>query len=377
MRPHFVTPAALLAPLLLLAGCASFTAAPATAIWDSAALTGSVHGGQQPIAGAAIALIAPGTTGYGSVGTVLTSTTTDANGNFNLPRPYTCPAGNSLTYLLATGGNAGAGANAAIAEAAVLGPCSSLTAATFISISEVTTAAAAYVLAPFAAVPARATAIGTSTGNALGLANAVGTAANLANTASGRAHVTADLVGIVPPTTQLNTLADILAACINQGTASAATGTTTGACTTLFNASTPGSGIAPTDTFQAALNIALHPSANIPALFGLVTANAPYQPTLTAAPADFTLALGFNGGAITQGSGEIAVAIDASGNAWITTGFFSSSVHSLTEISPAGVYLSGSSVSSSSGFGNSLLTNPVGLAIDQNGGRPRRQQRRQ
>ncbi len=250
-------PAALLAPLLLLAGCASFTAAPGTAIpgtviSDSAALTGSVHGGQQPVAGATIALIAPGTTGYGSAGTVLTSTTTDANGNFSLPRPYTCPAGNSLTYLLATGGNAGAGANAAIAEAAVLGPCSSLTAATFISISEITTVAAAYVLAPFAATPASATAIGTSTGNALGLANAVGTAANLANTASGRARVTADLVGIVPPTTQLNTLADILAACINQGTASASTGTTTGACTTLFNASTPGSGIAPTDTFQAA-----------------------------------------------------------------------------------------------------------------------------
>ena len=367
MRLISFAPAGFLAPVFLLAGCAGFTAAPGTVTSEIAALTGSVHGGQQPIAGALIALIAPGATGYGSAGTVLTSTTTDANGNFTLPRPYTCPSGNGLTYLLATGGNAGGGTNAAIAEAAVLGPCSSLTAATFISLSEVTTAAAAYVLAPFAATPASATAIGTSTGNALGLANAVGSAANLANSTTGRARITADLVGIVPPTTQLNTLADILAACINQGTAPSSTGTSTGACATLFTAATPTSGTAPTDTFQAALNIALHPSSNIPALYGLVTANAPYQPTLTAAPADFTLALGFNGGAITQGSGEIAVAIDASGNAWVTTGFYSSSVHSLTEISPAGVFLSGSTVSASSGFGNALLTNPVGLAIDQNG----------
>jgi streptogramin lyase len=330
---------------------------------EVAALSGAVHGGQQPVTGALVSLIAPGTTGYGSAGSVIVTTTTDLNGNFTLPRPYTCPANSGLVYLLATGGNAGAGPNPSIAEAAIVGPCSALTANTYVSISEVTTVAAAYALAPFATVSTLGTSIGTSATNLQGLTNAAGAAGNLANITTGAAHVTGDFAGIVPPTSELNTIADILSTCVNQGTT---LGVPT-SCASLFSDTTPSGGVAPVDTFQAAINLAKNPALNNTALFNLVTANAPFQPTLSKAPGDFTVALGFNGGAINQNGGTICVVIDAAGNAWITTGYPGTATHVLTEISPTGSYLSGATVSPTTGFGSSVLNSPVGLVIDGSG----------
>jgi len=349
---------AVLAPLV---GCGVVQNVGAPVV-SEAAISGKLHGGQQPVAGALVQLIAPGTTGYGVAGSVITFTTSGPDGSFTLPRPYTCPTDSGLVYILATGGDAGAGLNTAIAEAAIVGRCSDLTASTFVNISEVTTVAAAYALAPFATVTGTAT-IGTSATNLQGLYNAAGPANNLASVASGFAHATGDFPGIVLPTAEINTLADILAACINQGTVNVATGT----CATLFTAATPPLGTAPADTFAAAIDIALHPGNHTATLFGLVTAAAPFQPTLPTTPADFSVALGFNGGGITLGGGTIGVAIDAAGNAWITTGVANANVHSLTEISPAGVYLSGATVAASTGFDSSVLSGPIGLSIDQSG----------
>ena len=379
VRPR-TTPAialGLLAPLLALAGCAGFHSASTAVAPAAATISGAIHGGQQPVAGATVTLVAAGTSGYGSSPTVLASTTTDGGGGFSLSY-NTCPANNGLVYLLGTGGDAGAGNNPALAEAVIIGPCSAYASVSYVNITEVTTVAAAYALAPFYSpagnIPAiaspspRVTApsgsIGTSATNIQGLNNAVGAANNLANPTTGYARTTADLTGIVPPTSEINTLADILSACVNQGIPVS----NTGACATLFSASTFSGSAAPTDTFEAALNIAQHPAANVSTLFGLATANAPFQPTLTAQPTDFSVALGFNGGAIASanGNGATAVAIDASGNAWITTGF-DSVVHTLTEIAPSGAYLSGSTVADTTGFGSTVLNQPAGVAIDQNG----------
>ena len=148
-----------------LSGCgAALTSVPGPVL-NSDAISGKVHGGQQPISGATVFLMIPGTSGYGSTGSVLVSTTTDANGLFTLPRPYICPVNSGLVYILATGGNAGGGTNANIAVAAVVGPCSGLTSSMFVNVNEVTTVAAAYALAPFATVTAGSTAIGTSATN--------------------------------------------------------------------------------------------------------------------------------------------------------------------------------------------------------------------
>jgi hypothetical protein len=347
---------------LTLTGCAGMAVSPANPV-ELEVVHGAVHGGQQPVSGAAVSLIAPGTTGYGSVGSVLAATVSASDGSFTLPNPVACPVNNPLVYLLATGGNAGAGTNAFLAEAAVVGPCSSINTSSFFNISEVTTVAAAYTLAPFATVTTGVTSIGTSSTNAQGLANAYGAASNLVNLATGYAHVTSDLTGIVPPTAELNTLADILSTCVNQGTSIAPSN----GCATLFADTTPSGGAAPTDTFQAAINLAKNPALNNASLFGLVTASAPYQPTLTSAPGDFTVALGYNGGAITTANGTICVVIDVSGNAWITTGFPGSTTHVLTEITPAGAYPGGSAVAATSGFGSSALSSPIGVVIDASG----------
>jgi len=113
-----------LAGLAALSGCGvQNVAAP---VVSEAAISGKIHGGQQPVAGAVVQLIAPGTGAYGVAGSVIASTVSGADGSFTIPRPYTCSANSGLVYVLATGGDAGAGPNPAVAEAAIVGPCSAL-----------------------------------------------------------------------------------------------------------------------------------------------------------------------------------------------------------------------------------------------------------
>ncbi len=248
----------------VLAGCSAMTSITPTA--DVPALQGIVHGGQQPVSGATIQLIVAGTTGYGSVGTVLLlHVTTTSHGNFTLtlPQPSSCPANSGLVYMLATGGNPGAGTNSALAEASILGPCSGLTSLTFISINEVTTVAAAYTLAPFASLSPGITNIGTSSTNLTGLYNAAAAAGILASLTTGQAPAANSITGVVVPTAEMNTLANILASCINTNVGTVPSTT----CASLFTAATPPGGTAPTDTFQAAIDIALNPGNNVATCF--------------------------------------------------------------------------------------------------------------
>jgi hypothetical protein len=270
-----------------LTGCGANISTGSSAASGGAGVSGMVHGGQQPVMGAAVTLYAPGLTGYGSAPTVLATTTTGAGGAFTLPS-YTCPTTNDiLTYITSVGGDSGSGSNSALKLVAVLGPCSSLSSSTFVFISEATTVAAAYTLAPFAALSGSTTTIGTSAGNLLGLKNVLGPANNLANTTTGYAHGVSDFANMVLPYAEINTLADILAACVNtNGSISASA-----ACGMLFAYATPPGGGAPNDTFQAALDIALNPGNNAAALYTLSNAAAPFQPTLTAAPGDFAVAI--------------------------------------------------------------------------------------
>ena len=121
--------------------------------------------------------------------------------------------------------------------------------------------------------------------------------------------------------------------------------------------------MAPTDTFQAAIDIALNPGNNASALFGLATPSAPFQPTLTTAPGDFALGIVYNGGIIAASNGAQGIDIDAAGNAWVgVLGSGASSVTSgLLEISPTGV------VSPSSGAYLNTLSYPVVVAINGGG----------
>ena len=116
---------------------------------DSPAMAGRAMGGQQPVAGATISVIAMGTSGYGSTGTILASVTTDSGGNFSFaPGAYTCPQSDTPVYLLGIGGDSGAGENSSVVLGAGLGTCASGKNA-FVIMNEVTTVGLAFTLAHF------------------------------------------------------------------------------------------------------------------------------------------------------------------------------------------------------------------------------------
>ena len=349
--------------MLALTGCGigPITTGP-TPGGQVSGLSGVVHGGQSPVTGSVVQLMAPSTVDYANTPSVLASTTSDSHGNFTLPA-YTCPVPDQLVYLEATGGNPGTGSNSAIDEIALLGNCSTLSSQTHVFLSELTTVAGAYALAPFAISSGiLGTGIGTKPTNLTGLNNAFGPANNLISFSNGYANSSTSTM--VLPTQLLNTLGNILSACVNSS------GPASTPCSTLF-ADTTVNGVPPVNTFQAALNIALHPGANVSGatgLYSLASANPPFQPAMTSptAPNDFTLAIGYTNPGIAA-CGTIDVAIDSRGNAWISDFYTASpcsgsAVTGLIEISPAGVFLS-----PANGFGTSVLTPSVGIGVDQNG----------
>ncbi len=320
-------------------------------------MKGVIHGGQNPVGNSKVSLMAVGTGGYG-VGETELSTTTSApvTGLFTLPS-HVCPTPDSLVYVEAVGGDSGTGSNDAIHLAAVLGKCSTVSAATEVDIDEVTTVAAAYALAPFAKLATiNGLHIGTSATNITGLNNVAGPANNLVDYTSGLARGTTDVPGIVLPTPLINTLADILAACVNTGSSGSAP------CLKL-DTNTTANGFVPSDTFEAAISIAQNPGANVANLLTLSSATAPFQPTIPAAlpPQDFTVAIGYNGSGIAT-YGAIDVAIDSVGNAWITTFNTTPTLTGLIEITPTGEYPGGAH-----GYGTDLLAPSVGIDVDQGG----------
>jgi hypothetical protein len=352
---HWITKAlapALACAAVALSGCGvarvSTPSIPVTV--PGSALHGAIHGGQQPVSGATIQLYAANTTGgYGSNSApLLTSTVlSDGNGAFNITGDYTCPAPGSLVYLVATGGNPGLGStNANLALMAALGPCGNLTASTLINVNELTTIASVYPLAPFMK---SLSAVGTSSGNLQGLSNAFATVNNLVNTGSGTLPGPTLPANAVLPGTELNTLADIIAACVNSGGGVANDGSV---CGTLFLLTSSG-GTAPTDTIGAALNIARSPGKNVTTLIGLSSAVAPFQPTLLAA-SDFTVSIKYKSAGLQSPS---AAAVDAAGNLWVTN----SGNNTISVLNPAGTPVTGSP------FSGGGLSTPSGVAIDAAG----------
>ena len=389
-----VGPVVAVCSLVLLAGCSGGVVgglnemgsqnAPGVA---GAKLTGVVHGGQNPISGAHVYLFAAaagasgaGAAAYGgsgiaastsnaSVSLLNTAVTghsdslgayvlTGSDGSFTISGDYTCTAGQQV-YLYALGGDPGlgTGANAAAGLMAALGSCptggnflSGTSSISYIVVNEVSTVAAAYAMAGFAT---DATHVGSS-GTALaltGIANGFANAANLETIGTGVALATTPTsAGSEVPQAEINTLANILASCVNSnGTGSA--------CSTLFaNAESAGtSGTVATDTATAAINIAHNPGSGIAALYGLASGTPPFGPTLTAQPGEFSISLTFTRGGLNNPFG---IAIDGTGAVWVAN----YRGNSITELSSSGAFLSGSS-----GYTGGGLNYPDGIAIDGSG----------
>jgi sugar lactone lactonase YvrE len=252
------------------------------------ALAGRVIGGQQPVSGSTIQLWAVGTTGDGSSATALLSPAvpSDANGNFSITGLFTCPSSSSLVYITATGGNpglSGGSSNPNLTMLTPLGQCGNLSNSTSVIINELTTVAAVGNLAPYMNSYA---AVGSSTAHASQLSSAFALINEFANSSNGQTPGPTLPAGYYASTVEINTLGDILAACVNSAGGVAGDGT---ACGTLFSLSTPSGGPAPTETIGAALQIFKNPTAISSALLNLVSANPPYQPTLSSAPASWGL----------------------------------------------------------------------------------------
>ena len=257
------------------------------------------HGGQQPIVGAHVYLFAFKTTGPGSApisllhGSGVTTdssgngyVTTDTNGDFDVAGLYAsyCPASTSSIYFQLVDGNPGSGTNTAVnLVTAIPVTCSALSSAPAIMINELTTVAAAWELKPYATVATNSFA--TSVGNVQELANAISIANNLVSAYSGSASTTTPDSIFSIPTQTINTLGDILAACVNT-VASSAT------CLNLFSAATPPGGTEPTNTLQAAIDIAQNPTQNVGTLFNLLSATPPWPNALSNAPASWNLTYG-------------------------------------------------------------------------------------
>lgn len=250
---------------------------------NEAGLQGRVHGGQQPIAGAAVQLYAVGQNGPASAATPLLASAaqTGDKGQFSLSG-YTCPSPMRAVYLVATGGNPGlySTTNPSIALMTALGPCGQLDQARTVTINEVTTVSAVWALAPYMQGYAS---VGADASSGTSFAAAWEGAAQMADIATGAAPGTGSANTV--PVTKINSLANILASCVNSSGGRAGDGSV---CGQLFAASTA-DGITPADTVAAALNMERHPAQGVARLFDLAGAVIPFEPQLASAPADWGL----------------------------------------------------------------------------------------
>jgi hypothetical protein len=326
--------------LSTLAGCGIGTiAAPSPTVIP--AISGVVHGGATPIVGATITLYVTSNsaTAYGSGATSIGTATTSSTGSFTVSPTATaalCPAG-SQAYLTSAGGYEGSvttALNTNVLLVAALGDCANLIPAAnvHIVINEATTVAAAYALSGFSTTTAGTSnnsydgnstvptanigapvmnnsAVGSITPTApAGLAHAFLNSAALVpyatgypnfttNTATYSGNLNTTITGTIS-TTLLNTLADIMQACVDTVSTPSSLSTS---CNTLFTNTKSLGGNTPTNTFQAMVNLARNPypgAAAMTALYGLIAGSGDaFLPYLPAAPNDWSIAIYYTTGA--------------------------------------------------------------------------------
>jgi len=380
------------------------------------ALAGKVLVGSQPVSGASVELFVAGNTGYGSASTPLVisnggdSVTTASDGSFAIPEGYSCPSLNSLLYLVALGGQPGGPqgpTNPQLGLMTAIGPCSDLPSSSTVSlvVNEVTTVAAAHALAPF--IAADYAHIGSSSANYNngpnpsnatnfnnGLANAFAAVNNLVDITLGTARSITPAGNGTPPQAEINTLADAVNTCTATQGGAPGDGS---ACDAFFRASNvnpPGGGVsttenAPTSVLQAVIEVAQVPStlALTTAVSGTplydLVANPSYTPVFSpnltdcgppcniGGPYDWSFAISYTGGGLNgQGlapSQSSSMAIDASGNVWISNRHTSS----VSELNSLGAALSpfgtGITPDEGGGFVGGGLDSPQKIAIDPYG----------
>jgi len=313
-------------------GGSADSSATLTVSAPNATFSGTVMDGGNPIAGASVTVYAS------SSGAALGSGLSGSSGQFSFS--IVNPGGSAILYAVAAGGSSGQTANPAIKLLSVLGPGESYSSSSSFVINELGTVASVWPLAQFL------DANGALSGPAASLAIAAATAANLADVDSGTPAAAIQSAPNTPD--QIDTLANLLAACV------ASSGSASSECAGLFANSTAPGAAAPADTLAAALSIALHPGANVAALYALAGGSTAYSPALTTAPTDWTVSLNFSGGGLSE---PTQVALDARGNVWVAN--YNSAV---AEFAP-----NGAAISPAQGYTGGGLEVSFGIAIDGQG----------
>ncbi len=280
-------------------------------------ISGTVMSGSTvPVGASSVTLFQAGS-GPGIGASALGSSSADSGADFSISPASTPPPG-AVLYLVASGGNAGGGANSAIELMAIIG---SVNASTSVTINELTTIAAAYSAANFIT---HETDIADNAFHALaGAAAAVGNLVNIQTGALGGIVANGNNDATIA---ELNTLANGVAECVRASSSSPA-------CANLFAATDVPT--TPADTLSAIINLTRSPVFNPSGIFGLGASGTIYSPPLGAAPTDWTVALNISGGGL---NAPDAIAIDGGGNVWVANSSVNNS--SVTELSAAGAPIS-------------------------------------
>jgi len=382
-------------PVITFSGGGGGTGAAATAFLGSGASAGQVVGITVTSSGsgytsAPTVIFTPAsgdTTGAGAAATTGYGGYDAPGGNFSFAGGYYCPAG-EFAYIVASGGQPGNTSNApnsAIELVAALGRCEDLYTLTGgvytgytgqpVTVNELTTLAAAYALGNFSSTvsngvvtfgaPATNNApqvSGISTGTttkAAGLYHAFLNAKNLADPTNPSVQLTAPTNPVgnssaILPTALMNTIANVLANCVNSTSTNAQ-------CTGL-----PGGA----DIFTAAKTLAANPtfsgsSSAVTAFYNLPTGSAQFSPILAAAPNDYSIAIDYPATGTTI-SYPMSGALDVNDNFYIGNATYNTASAG-TPTTPVNVV----SFSSSGAYGSSPsaagFSDAYSLAIDSNG----------
>ncbi len=299
LRPNRFTIAAAVAALAIGAlAPLSAAAAPPTSPGGAQRLTGLVFADGAAVRDSQVTLLAAGAT-PGSA-TALQTVRTDRGGRF----AFTVPAGvdaDDVLYATATGGTSGGRALGGDVElAASLGDIRTGR----ITINELTTVAAGYALAQFAAG-------GSLGGGEPGLGNAAKMTRNMVDPTTGaltRFFLTAPNGDSTEALATFNSLASIIAGCVAR----------TNDCARFLDAATDAWGVRPATTWQAMTLLPTNPSGDPVAVMAQVPSDPLFQPTRTAPPAGWYIALKFWGdGRQFNGPGNLA--FDSKGRVWANT----------------------------------------------------------
>src|SRR5262252_5749380 len=278
---------------------------------NAADVVGKVQGANSPILGSTVTLYAASA----GAPAQLARGTTDDRGSFKLSVAKI--PGNSVLYVVASGGAPKAAAakvaNNAIALLALLGTTPPKT----VTVNEFTTVASVWTSAQFLEGD-------TLKGHELGLRIAAGNVSNFVDLESGGwGEAIQDPLnsGQTPTMANFATLADVLSGCVTHVTGDA--------CTKLFTAATTPKGATPSNTLTAAQSIARYSWYRPERLFALLDQfypvptgknmrPVPFMPYLNYAPSAWVLPLKFDGGGYRAGG---KCMFDSEGNLWVGDNF--------------------------------------------------------